>query len=307
MRVLVTGSNGFIATELIKNLRQSQHQVVGVYRNKIKHETPEDNHYHQVQCDLNQTDELIKLLRSCDSVIHLAADLKSQAKYENTITATKSLLTAMDKANVGKIILCSSLSVVDYASTEAQSQVDINTPICINDESLGEYAKMKRDQETLIKAWAEGAKTALIMRPGLIYTDQETSSAHVGFISRGIALISAHTGQVPLVHISRVVNHFLCACDYQIDGNFKFHHILDNPLPSQMEYVKLLQRQGSYKTGIKLHWKLFSKIAQFVRCLLYCVGLASKTPDSLRKNSVMGRASPVSFKYYDTLDSIDYT
>lgn len=299
MRVLLTGANGYIGTKISKKLISSEHDVVAIYRNENPHINDKASNFHAVKCDLNQTKRLTTLLDGCDLVMHLAADLKTKFIYKNTLSITKSLLKAMDTAGVDKIILCSSISVLDYASEEAQSQIDNTTPLCINDDSLGEYARMKRDQEKLVKAWAKGTKRALVMRPGLVYSDAQISSAHIGYSNHGMALISSHHGQVPVVKLSKVANDFLRACDYQINDNLEIHQILDDYLPSQTMYAELLRRQGNYKLGIKLHWRLYTQLASIIRRLMCLVGLRDKIPDFLRKNSVLGRATPLSFKQSD--------
>ena len=122
-------------------------------------------------------------------------------QYEETLDITRSLLAAMDLAGVKRLIAISSISVLDYMNQAPSSVIDEATPLCQDDLALGNYARMKRDQELLCKDWKTGDKQLVILRPGLVYSETNLSEAHAGFIKKGLGLSAKHQGQVPLVHV----------------------------------------------------------------------------------------------------------
>ncbi len=77
MRVLVTGSAGFISGYLVKELLDNDYEVVGIdnYSKYGKVEKSYDNHprYHFVEGDAKDTKLLKKLIEDCDQVVASAA------------------------------------------------------------------------------------------------------------------------------------------------------------------------------------------------------------------------------------------
>lgn len=306
MKIAITGANGFIGIGLMQALMSAGHDALAISR-KTKINTSK---FHSdtsfFRCDLLNPIGLVDALKECQLVIHLAADMHGSSMYDNTILCTKNLLSAMDAAGVKRIILCSSISVVDYSSSLPFQTIDEISPLCTNDDFLGVYAKMKRDQEQLIKDWAIAQKRALILRPGLVYSDEEISGDHLGFSKGKVAVISYHQGQVPLVHLNSIASAFRAACSYEFDEQCKTLNIIDDNLPTQVDYIKRLKQLGNYKFGLKISWKVYSYISGIIRLLFTVSGLTKKIPDAFQKNSTSGRATPLIFSNTNAKNSLDW-
>ena len=290
---MITGANGFIGKAVIDTLASSHDDIIAISR-KASAE-PVDNNIRFVTCDLLDYDSLEGSLTDCDLVIHLAADMHSENMYENTITATENLLAAMKTTGVNKLILCSSMSVLNYASQDALQTIDETVPVCDDDNLLGRYAQMKRDQEQLVNDWKSDVRHALILRPGLVYDDNVISTDHMGIKKSSLALISSHKGQVPLIHLNSVAQAFAAACQYNFNNQIKLLHLIDDKAPLQQNYINKLRALGSFSVGIKVHWKLYCSMLGFVRLLLKLAGKSHKIPDAFRINSMYGRATPFQF------------
>ncbi|WP_193610282.1 NAD-dependent epimerase/dehydratase family protein [Nocardioides lijunqiniae] len=118
MRVLLTGSAGFIGSAIATALASSEHEVVPVDlmlpEAHGRSEVPEGTH----QLDVRDALEWVDLLRGVDAVCHQAAlvgagvrvgDLPSYASHNDLGTAA--LLAAMHEAGVGSLVLASSMVV----------------------------------------------------------------------------------------------------------------------------------------------------------------------------------------------------
>lgn len=306
MNVAITGATGFIGKRVVSKALQRKINLTILVRNNHDLDWKSSHQLHIKNCDYSDIDSLSSALSKVDVVIHLAADMRSERMYESTISLTANLLTAMDNSSVKRLVLCSSISVLDYASATACGTIDETTAICKNDNSLGTYAKMKRDQEILAKQWASDGKSALILRPGLVYADDRMYGDHIGFTKKGISLISHHTGEIPLVHVDSVADALCAAVDSRPHPDNVFH-IIDNTLPCQPDYVKTLKARGEFSFGLKIHWKAYRAITGFIRFLFHVTSLKEKTPDSFRKNSVLGRTTPFQFSNLHAQKSLNWT
>jgi nucleoside-diphosphate-sugar epimerase len=306
VKIAITGANGFIGIGLINALLSGGHEVLAISRKSTINTTKFPSGISFIQCDLLNPTGLVEALKSCQLVIHLAAEMSGTNMYDNTVLATKNLLTVMANAGVKKIILCGSISVVDYSNSLPFHTIDETTPLCTNDDSVGVYAKMKREQERLIEEWALEQNAALILRLGLVYSDDQISTDHLGFAKGKLALISNHHGEVPLVHLNSVANAFSAACAYEFVDNRKTLNIIDDNLPTQIDYIRKLKHIEKFKFGLKVPWKVYSYISSIVRLIFTVSGLSRKIPDAFHKNSTSGRATPFLFSNKNAKRALDW-
>ena len=117
MKILITGSLGFIATNLILKISQlSEHELVGIdsgISGSTNYEFTQDKCKHHI-VDLRDRHILDPLLVDVDLVIHLAAlgnvvesIEKPFENYKNNVESTLSLLESMRHNNVKRIIFSS--------------------------------------------------------------------------------------------------------------------------------------------------------------------------------------------------------
>ncbi|HQR33453.1 MAG TPA: UDP-glucose 4-epimerase GalE [Blastocatellia bacterium] len=125
MKVLVTGGAGYIGSAVVERLLKQGHEPV-VYDNLSKgHSAAVAPEAAFIQADLHDSDLLIRSLEghNIEAVIHMAADslvgesVTDPLKYfKNNTGGTASLLGAMLKVGVKKIVLSSTAAV--YGSPE---------------------------------------------------------------------------------------------------------------------------------------------------------------------------------------------
>jgi len=160
MKILVTGSEGFVGKVLIAQLLKSGHEVQGIDRVKTS-----GLEYKLYQLDLATE---ISLDATCyDLVIHCAAakgdwDISDKEFYEDNVVATENLLNYVRNCEVKKIIHFSTVAIYSRDVTDGSESTKI--------EPDSVYGQTKLDSEILIRKYAEesGIPT-VILRPSVIY------------------------------------------------------------------------------------------------------------------------------------------
>src|SRR5687768_7544677 len=118
MRILVTGGAGFIGSHVVKLLLDQNHEVAVVDNlyNSKQENVDQRATFHKL--DLNNQEDLEKILPGIDVVIHMASlievgeSVKRPVEFtQSNILGTAKLLEAMRKTNVKKIIFSSSACV----------------------------------------------------------------------------------------------------------------------------------------------------------------------------------------------------
>ena len=160
MKILVTGSEGFVGKVLVAQLLNSGHEVEGIDRVKTS-----SLKYNLYQLDLATE---ISLEATCyDLVIHCAAakgdwDISDKEFYEDNVVATENLLNYVRNCEVKKIIHFSTVAIYSRDVTDGSESTKI--------EPDSVYGQTKLDSEILIRKYAEesGIPT-VILRPSVIY------------------------------------------------------------------------------------------------------------------------------------------
>jgi dTDP-L-rhamnose 4-epimerase len=119
MRVLVTGSAGFIGSHVVAALAAASHDVVGLdLRRPVAHSSRPVPPADTIVGDVREGDTVSSALRDVDAVVHLAAmvgmgvDLNDLPRYASCNDfGTAVLLAAMARAHVHHLVLASSMVV----------------------------------------------------------------------------------------------------------------------------------------------------------------------------------------------------
>lgn len=128
MKIVLTGGTGFIGSHVLMRLLQDGHEITVLARNPQKVPALQQrNNVTILNVDLNNPEELSKVLKGQDAVVHIALCMKGSSAYEilmSDTAATVCLATEAAKAGITKFIYTSSTASVDsvYASPN---------PVCI--------------------------------------------------------------------------------------------------------------------------------------------------------------------------------
>lgn len=288
MKIAITGAKGFIGQKVLQALIDQGHQIQALVRGSTPEHWAENKQLNIFSCDLLKPETLKGSLEDCDAVIHLAAIMSGANQYQQTIAATENLLAEVSRAKITKFIMLSSISVLNYLSKSPMSAIDENTSVDTSDSGLGDYARMKRDQENCCMQWqGESQGNLIILRPGIVYDSQQLSNAHVGFK----CLAALHEGEVPVVHVNSVAQACALVAESTSVAN-QIIHLTNDQLPNQKRYIDVLKAKGLAGTLIPLPWQLYALLMSALRLPL---GLINKIPDGVRRNSVNARQKPFRF------------
>lgn len=192
MRVLVTGTSGFIGRHVARRLRNLGHFVIGLDRLAL--DAP-DLVQHEIVCDLLNGDRLSREVGAAkpDAVVHLAArtDLagKDLAAYASNVQGVENLIAAIATAGcVHRAVFASSQLVCKLGHVPSK-----------DDEYLPSttYGASKARMEQIVRQTDGGRTTWCLVRPTTVWGPgmRDHYVRFFGMIARGRYF---HVGHRPL-------------------------------------------------------------------------------------------------------------
>ncbi|MHA1434381.1 MAG: NAD-dependent epimerase/dehydratase family protein [Candidatus Heimdallarchaeota archaeon] len=210
-RILITGANGFVGSNLTKFLsRDPSLEVYAMVRPNapvnflmdFQNKLDSDEKWFQlVEANLLSEESMVNAFKDIDVVIHLAgfvSDWGERKRYwQMNVSGTENVLAAASKAKVSRVLFLSSLTV---HGLKGHKYDDENTPRNVKRFPYGESKKIGED---LVFEWGEKTPNAdsAIIRPGFIIYglyDKNTfikaldviASGKFAFINGGRRLVS---------------------------------------------------------------------------------------------------------------------
>jgi nucleoside-diphosphate-sugar epimerase len=167
MKILVTGSNGFVGKTLVSKLKLLNHQIV-------EFDLFNGNNI------LNKR-EIRKKIKGVDIVFHLAAIINNDNKnlFEINVKGTKNIVECAVSQRVQKFIFLSSTAV--YGSTK--NIVDENTKLC----PVTNYEKSKVDAEKIVLTHQEEININII-RSSMVFGANNYWKGLLKMIKKGFPL-----------------------------------------------------------------------------------------------------------------------
>lgn len=165
MRVLVTGSSGFIARFLIPGLAMRGHEIVGL---DTRAGPKLGDYFRFVAANILDRDAVARAMRQVDLVLHLAAEHKDFGVTESlyhqvNVDGTDVLLRSATDCGVRKFVFFSSVAV--YGDSPIPTHEGL-TPA-----PDSHYGKTKLLAENRIDAWASAdrVREVIVIRPTVVF------------------------------------------------------------------------------------------------------------------------------------------
>lgn len=298
MRVLVTGSSGFIGGHVVHEALNRGHQVIALSRSSPLVTRERVSDFERLDRDLSVDGELSLYGMGINAVVHLAASLSgsAQEQYSSTVRGTENLLNTMRQAGVQRLVGISSISVLDYVAALPMSIIDESIPVFQDEREMGLYAAIKAKQEGLFVAFAaEPGNHCVILRPGLVFDEARLINAHAGTVKGPLRVLVEHEGEVPVVSVEGVASAILNAVEQNITSG-QVIHLVNDGLPNQQAYLAGLRRRGLLPVGgIEAPWRLMAGLTTMLYATAKAAGLREKLPEALLPQSFAARMKP--FRY----------
>lgn len=240
MRILLTGSNGFIGGHIARWLCECGHRVTGIGRAA----SPVHAVTRYVRWDLSHP---IELDEDVDAVIHAAALAspwaRPQAFHAANVEATRNVLGWCRAHGRPHLIYVSSTSV--YYRDRDQLGLTETSPIPSDAEQINVYSRTKRIGERLVSDY-EG--THLVLRPRAVFGPDDT-------VLMPRLLRAARAGRLPVfrradgrqavadvIYVENVARYVATALEQRVTGSLNITN--DRPVEIQPFLADVFRRLG---------------------------------------------------------------
>ena len=237
MKILLTGSEGFVGGYLRKELEKTGHIVYCIDRLKVRR----TNYF----CfDLsNKTSSLAKSLKdgSFDLLIHLAAakgdyNLKYDDFYRDNVTASEKTISLVKVLDIKSIIAYSTVSVYGHDNKIKSEEADLvpNNP----------YGTTKLESENLFIEWRnlDPIKNKLtILRPSVIYGENNFANMYnlLNQLNKKIPITVGNGNYIKsMVAVENIVDMTIFTMK-NLDS-IQIYNCTDKPYPKLKEVIKYI-------------------------------------------------------------------
>ncbi|HEU4611524.1 MAG TPA: NAD-dependent epimerase/dehydratase family protein [Kofleriaceae bacterium] len=177
MRVVVTGANGHIGSNIVRVLIEQGHSVVALVRPRADRRALDGLAVDVREGDILDRESLAAAFDGADVVIHAAAPHRNFASDPNelirpAVDGTRNVLDACAKAKVRRMVLTSSAATVGFATQSTQPLDErhqigaANAPRGGRSERLARRARTRRSRARCSTTRGAGISPATRRSPG---------------------------------------------------------------------------------------------------------------------------------------------
>lgn len=222
MKVLVTGSNGFVGKELVKELKRQEHNVEGFDRSDGKD-----------ILDLRQVKQAVK---GKNAVYHLAAVLdetKPKQMLKVNVEGTENVVETAAKANVGQLIYLSSVGVHGNAGGKIDETAEIK-PGTMYETSKARAEKIVWESQEMLPI--------TIIRSALVLGPNQYWKNIVKLVGRGFPIIGGGKNHFQTIYINDLVSALVFVLGKRECFGERFI-VAGEETPTLMQLYKMIQKE----------------------------------------------------------------
>ncbi len=268
MKILVTGSGGFLGVHVVERLLAHGHTDIRCMLRdpakadrltKLSASYPEA-HLEFCYGNLRSKADCARVMKDVSLIFHLAAGLKGSAAemFADSAGASRNLLETLETRDRSSLtstrfVLVSSFGVYGVAALRRGARVDEQTPLESHPEWRDIYSHSKLRQEQLF--WEHQQKDGfelVVLRPGVIYGPG--GGAFSGRVGLQVGPLFFHLGGSNLLPLSYVVN---CAEAIVVAGTHpdsagQVYNVHDDELMTASRYLREYKKHVGRIRSIRL-------------------------------------------------------
>lgn len=261
MRIVVTGSSGYIGSRLVRRLKEEGHSVVGVDREPGTPETADQI----VRGDLANAEVRVEALKGADAIMHLAAakddwGISDETFFFENLEVTRRLIHDARDQGIHDWIFYSSVAAMG-PDEEPRAE---DSPL----QPDGAYGASKAKAEALFRTYAEEVPdmSCVILRPSVVFGPGHFSYTNV---HRLIEAIRSHrflmVGDGTAIKTTSYIENVLAATVYlwkrRTEGVQTYIYV-DEPVRTTEALVDdLYDLLGMRRSGVQVPLELAKSVA----------------------------------------------
>lgn len=262
MKILVTGADGLLGSNLVRELLGRGHTVRAFVQPGRQQQTLEGLTLEKIPGNLLNADEVTKAVNGCDAVIHCAAStsvwpIRSEIVNRVNINGTQHIIEAVKKNHTKRLVYVGTANSFGFGSKEKPG-VEGN-PYKSATYGLDYMDSKYNAQQLLLKEVKESSLPALIVNPTFMFGPYDSNP------SSGAMIVALFKGKVP--GYTRGGRNYVCAKDAAVaianalaKGRTGECYILGNENLSYKEaFGKIASTIGVKPPGIQIP-SLFAKL-----------------------------------------------
>ena len=240
-KVLVTGANGLIGRQLVRQLLQKGDSVRIFVRRQPPAEFMNDANIEVFLGDLGDPAAVDRAIAGTNIVYHLGAAMKGSADdhERGTVCGTQNIVDSVLRHDVQRLVYVSSLSCLHATASDRGAVVTEDWPIEPTPTKRGAYTQAKTEAEKIVRdAVRDRHLRAVLLRPGRVFGPGMTllTPDVVRRIGNFFVILGNGTHELPLVYVEDVVNAIVLAAEHsRFDG--RVFHIVDRTHITQNQLV----------------------------------------------------------------------
>jgi dihydroflavonol-4-reductase len=167
MKCFVTGATGFLGSHVARLLLAQGAELRLLVRPTSRLENVADLEAERIVGDLRDSESLMKGMRGCEFVFHVAADYRlwapnGQELYNSNVEGTRNVLRAASETGVRRVIYTSSVATMGFGNNGRVT--DESTPVTLSN-MIGDYKRSKFMAERLVIEAARGGQNVVMVNP----------------------------------------------------------------------------------------------------------------------------------------------
>ncbi|HPR31152.1 MAG TPA: NAD-dependent epimerase/dehydratase family protein [Prolixibacteraceae bacterium] len=274
--VLVSGANGFLAANVVRELLSRGYRVRGMIRENARLTSLEHIKIEYFSGQITKREDVDRAVEGCSVVIHVAAD--TSQRYDTAaplmqvnVTATRYFIEACKKHAVGRFIFVSTGNTIDFGSLENPGHE--GNPLGKLFRKSGYALSKLMAEEQVVEAVKNDKLSAVIVNPTFMIGpyDSKPSSGRILQMMVPHSLVFIPKGGKNFVDVKAVATAICNAIDRGTPGE---RYLLAGINLSYREFLALVRKGKKTLAVVLPGWLLLSMGA--IGSLFRKLGIASE-------------------------------